>query len=374
MKKRKLLKVLAAAIVLILLVLVGIYFLLQRQSYGEIEIVKYYENVSSDNPGYIQYLDGILKYTRDGVALLERTGEEVWNQPCQMGSPVVAVRDQIVVLYDRGGTSILVLEEKGLKGEIKTTRPIERVDVSAQGIVAAVLKDDQTPMIVCYDATGNILVQQSATLDNTGYPIDIAISEDGKTLLVSYLMAQASGIKTKIVFYDFGDENIDKKDHRILEKEYENVIVPFVSYLDKNKTLLVADDSFIIYEGKDVPEEKVRTAVETICNVVFENNKIAMIVKNAETSVFELELYNVNGENVSEIPLEREYSDIKIFDDQIILYEGKECCIYTKDGVCKFRGEMDMDVLEMFPLGGLNKYMMINANGFYEVRLAKMGE
>lgn len=374
MKKSKLLKVLAMVIGLILLVLVGIYFLLQRQSYGEIEIVKYYENVSSDNPGYIQYLDGILKYTRDGVALLERTGEEVWNQPCQMGSPVVAVRDQIVVLYDRGGTSILVLEEKGLKGEIKTTRPIERVDVSAQGIVAAVLKDDQTPMIVCYDATGNILVQQSATLDNTGYPIDIAISEDGKTLLVSYLMAQASGIKTKIVFYDFGDENIDKKDHRILEKEYENVIVPFVSYLDKNKTLLVADDSFIIYEGKDVPEEKVRTAVETICNVVFENNKIAMIVKNAETSVFELELYNVNGENVSEIPLEREYSDIKIFDDQIILYEGKECCIYTKDGVCKFRGEMDMDVLEMFPLGGLNKYMMINANGFYEVRLAKMGE
>ena len=235
MKKRKLWKVLAAAIALIVLVLVGIYFLLQRQSYSEVEVVKYYENVSSDNPGYIQYLDGILKYTRDGVSFLNKSGEEIWNQPCQMGNPVVTVREEIVVLYDRSGTSVLVLQEEGLKGEIKTTRPIERVDVSAQGIVAAVLKDDQVPMIVCYDATGNILVQQSASLDNTGYPIDVAISDDGTTLLVSYLLAEAKGIRTKIVLYDFGDENIDKKDHKVFEKEYENVIIPLASYLDKTK-------------------------------------------------------------------------------------------------------------------------------------------
>lgn len=374
MKKRKLWKVLAAAIALIVLVLVGIYFLLQRQSYSEVEVVKYYENVSSDNPGYIQYLDGILKYTRDGVSFLNKSGEEIWNQPCQMGNPVVTVREEIVVLYDRSGTSVLVLQEEGLKGEIKTTRPIERVDVSAQGIVAAVLKDDQVPMIVCYDATGNILVQQSASLDNTGYPIDVAISDDGTTLLVSYLLAEAKGIRTKIVLYDFGDENIDKKDHKVFEKEYENVIIPLASYLDKTKMLLVADDSFIIYEGKEQPEEIVRTSVEAICNVVYEENKIAMIVRNAETSMCELEIYGLNGEKESEILLEREYSNIKICNGQIILYEGKECCIYTKDGVCKYRGEMDMDILEMFPLAGLNKYMMINANGFYEVRLAKLGE
>ena len=363
-------KVLIAIITFAILAVVGVTLLLQRQTYAKVDTIEYYESVSTDNPGYVKYLDGVMKYTRDGVALLNKSGEEIWNQPCQMGNPFVEVRDEIAIVYDRNGTSVLVLEEKGLKGEIKTVRPIEKISVSNQGIVASILKNDENPMIVCYDAAGNVLVEQSASLDNTGYPMDLAISEDGNTLIVSYLMANGAGLSTKIVYYDFGDQDIDKKNHAIHEVVYENVVIPMVDYIEKDKALFVADDGFIIYERNDAPAEVTRVSEDVICNVSHSDNVIALIVKVVETSEYKLKLFDKGGQVISVIPLEREYAYMNVCDGQVLLYEGAECCIYTKGGVCKYDGEVDGEVLEMFPLFGLNKYMMINANGFYKVRLA----
>lgn len=371
MKKGKILKVIVAVVFLVALILVGIYFLLQRQTYSAVETVQYYENVSLDNPGYESYLNGVIKYTRDGIAFLNKSGEEVWNQPCQMSNPVVEVRDEIAVVYDRTGTSILVFEESGLKGEIKTTRPIERVSVSEQGIVAAILKDDATPKIMCYDATGNVLVEQNASLEHTGYPIDVALSADGNVLLVSYLMAESQGLQTKVVYYDFGGEDIDKKDFKIHEQVYEGSVVPVVDYLDKETSILVADDQVLLFKGKEELTEIASIPVYEISNITYNEKNIVMLVKEEVSSIYKLKIYNLSGELISEIEMDREYGNIDIFGDQIILYEENECGIFTKDGICKYKGEMETEILEMFPLVGLNKYMMINANGFYEIRLAK---
>ena len=371
MKKGKILKVVIVSLVLIALILVGIYFLLQRQTYSTVETVAHYENVSLDNPGYEKYLKGVLKYTRDGVAFLDKSGEEIWNQPCQMNNPVVEVRGEIAVVCDRTGTSILVFEESGLKGEIKTTRPIERISVSEQGIVAAILKDDTAPKVMCYDATGNVLVEQNTSLDNTGYPMDVALSADGNVLLVSYLMTESSGISTKIIYYDFSGEDIDKKDYKLHEKVYEGSVVPVVDYLNKNCSILVADDQVVLFEGKEELVEIAKIPVHEILNIEYNEKNIAILVKEKDSSTMKLRIYNIAGEMVSEMEVDHEYSEIGLFDNQIILYEENACSILMKDGICKFSGEMDANILEMYPLIGLNKYMMINANGFYEIRLAQ---
>ena len=371
MKKSKILKVVIAALFLVALILVGIYFLLQRQTYSTIDTVAHYENVSLDNPGYEKYLKGVLKYTRDGIAFLNKSGEEIWNQPCQMNNPVVEVRGEIAVVCDRTGTSILVFEESGLKGEIKTTRPIERISVSEQGIVAAILKDDAAPKVMCYDATGNVLVEQNASLDNTGYPMDVALSADGNILLVSYLMTESSGVSTKIVYYDFSGEDIDKKDFKIHEQVYKDNIVPVVGYLNKERSVLVADNQVVLLEGKEELSEIAKIPVHEILNIKYNEKNIAMLLKEKDSSAMKLRIYNISGEMVSEMEVDREYSQIGLFDNQIILYEENVCSIFTKDGICKYSGEMDANILEMYPLVGVNKYMMINANGFYEIRLAK---
>ena len=177
--KQKRQKIMIIAAVIVVVAIVGIYFFLKYQTHSYMRVLNTYETGSTDNAEYKECLGGVLRYSRDGVALLTEEGEEAWNYPCQMGNPIVEVYGDSIAVGDKGGTSILVFEKKGLKGEMQTTKPIERLAVSSQGIVGAILKDDEAPKVMCYDAKGEILTENNVSPKNTGYPIDIALSEKG---------------------------------------------------------------------------------------------------------------------------------------------------------------------------------------------------
>ncbi|MBQ8559514.1 MAG: hypothetical protein IJ439_05990 [Tyzzerella sp.] len=370
--KKRYWKPILVAVLLIIIVLVTGYFVLRYSTYEYTEIVKTYENDSTSNGSYIQYADGILEYSKDGIALLSKEGKEIWNQPCQMSNPVVKICRDIATVADKGGTSIYVFQKNGLKGEIQTTKPIEKITVSAQGIVAAILQDEETPWVMCYDAKGNVLVEHKASLTNTGYPVDLALSQDGNVLLVSYLYTRGTGVVTKASFYHFGEAGQEKEDHLVAQKEYTDTIAPTAVFLDKDTSLLVSDRALIFYEGLDEPKEsEVVELDKEIKSIAYDEKYVALVLKNSSGSEYELRLYRANGKQVMAAEFEGEYTSIKIAKEQVLLYNGNKCIIFNDAGVCKFEGTLEMHIMDMFPVTGLSKYMVISANGFQEIQLAK---
>lgn len=371
MKNKKKIIILVIAIVLVAMV-VGSYFFIKYQTYNYIEIAKTYENNSTDNANYKRCLNGVLRYSRDGIALLTEAGEEIWNQPCQMNNPVVEICGDSVAIGDKGGTSIMVFQKKGLKGEIQTTRPIEKFSVSSQGIVSAILKDEETPLVICYDAVGNVLVEHVVSLTSMGYPMDVALSQDGNTLIVSYLYTEENEITTKVAYYYFGENNTEKKDYQVLEKEFNNTIVPIVAFVNESTSVLVADNAIYFYKGLNKPEEVACVKLKKeIQSVAYGDNLVAVVVRNDENSDYKLNIYDLKGNGLSSVDVEKEYAKMQVTDGQIILYDGQMCSIYNKEGICKYEGNLDENILEIFPVSGFNKYMLINASGFHEVQLAK---
>lgn len=371
MKKRYWKAILAAAL-LIVIALTAVYFVLRYSTYEYTEIVKTYENDSTNSGNYIEYADGILKYSKDGIAMLSEEGKEIWNQPCQMSNPVVEICKDTAAVADKGGTSIFVFQKNGLKGEIQTTRPIEKITVSAQGIVAAILQDEETPRVMCYDAKGNVLVEHKASLSNTGYPVDLALSQDGKVLLVSYLCTKGNRVVTKASFYHFGEAGEEKEDHLVAQKEYTDAIAPTAAFLDKDTSLLVSDNALIFYKGLDEPKESIVVELDKeIKSIAYDEKYVALVLKNSSGSEYELRLYRTNGKQVMSAEFEGEYTSIKTAKEQVLLYNGNKCIIFNDAGVCKFEGTLEMYIMDMFPLTGINKYMVISANGFQEVQLAK---
>jgi hypothetical protein len=71
------------------------------------------------------------------------------------------------------------------------------------------------------------------------------------------------------------------------------------------------------------------------------------------------------------VPIEAEYTKMKVSGKQVLLYDESKCAIYNADGICKFQGALEMQVLDMFAISGANKYMVISAGGFQEIQLAK---
>lgn len=97
----------------------------------------------------------------------------------------------------------MIFQREGLKGEIKTTLPIEKISVSEQGIVSVIVKNEFDPSIICYDAAGNVLVELQASFEGEGYPVDVAISGDGEVMQVVYLCMKDTVVSSKVSYYNF---------------------------------------------------------------------------------------------------------------------------------------------------------------------------
>lgn len=365
-------KIIAIVVLVVIVAIIATYFIAKYQTYDHIEISKTYENQNKDNANYISCMSGILRYSRDGVALLNKQGEEKWNQPCQMNNPIVEIGKDCVVVADKGGTSIVVLNEKGLKGEVKTTRPIEKVAVSTQGIVSAILKDDEKPKVMCYDLKGNVLVEHNVSISTMGYPMDVALSADGNTMLVSYLKTDGKKLIGKVAYYYFGKKEENKKNYIVYEQDFENTVIPVTAFLDKNTSLLVADNALIFYEGLTKPKELLRIDVkQEIQSVAYDEHVVAVVTRNNADDAYKLYIYSKSGKELSVVDVDKEYTQLKVENNQVLMYDGQMCNIYLKNGVHKFEGKSDGNILEIFPLKGINKYMIIDASGFHEVRLEK---
>lgn len=225
---------------------------------------------------------------------------------------------------------------------------------------------------MCYDTAGNILVEHKTSLSGTGYPLDVALSDDGELMQVLYLYTQDGKITSKVVYYNFGETGEDETDHQVSSKEYENTIMADGFFLSQSVSVAVGDDCLVIYRGSEKPEESIKITLEKEVKSLFHNDKyIGLILQNEGKEGYELRLYSAGGKVVMSEDFTGDYNNVKICGRQVIMYDGKKCSIYMRSGIQKFDGELSNNILEIFPVAGVNKYIVMNANGMEKVRLVK---
>ncbi|MDO4473658.1 MAG: DUF5711 family protein [Eubacteriales bacterium] len=371
--KKKIRKKRIAIGIAAVVVVTAAFLVIQMQTYSTARISTTYACDDSGNNSYLQFSNGVLKYSRDGIAFLDRKGEERWNQPYQIKSPIVATYyDKAIVVADKGGNDMLVLDNEGLKGELHANLPIKKVSVSAQGIVCAVLGDEGSPKIVCYDAAGNILVELTTSLKGTGYPMDASMSEDGKMLLVSYLCIENNKIVTKVVYYDFDGKKNNVQDYEVTSDRYEDVAAAEVFFMNKKESAVICDDKILFYRGEKTPKLTETVLLNKKIKSVFHDQKyVGLILKNEGKAGYELCLFNTSGKKLLSQEFVGDYSNVKIDQGQVMMYDGKKCRVFAKNGLEKFDGEMSEPIYEMFPVVGVNKYVVMSPNGMNVIRFVK---
>lgn len=360
------------AVCLIISMLVGTYLLIEIQTYEHISTTREYGTAGMDNSNYVKYAKGVLKYSRDGAAYMNKKGEEQWNQSYQIKNPFVRTNENALVIGSMGGNDLYVFNEKGLLGEIHTALPIENVAVAENGIVSVLLKNGMSPQIICYDAAGNILVEHMASLTGVGYPIGMALSPEGAVLQVSYYCVNDGVGATRVVYYDFKDGDTKKESYQVSEDTYKNAVIPISFFVDNKKSILVSESSFLIYEGKEEPQLVQTVEIEKeIQSVFYDKEYLGFVLKNAGEEKSELRIYTMDGKLQLSKTFIGEYSNISISDGNVIMFDGGKCMIFSIWGIQKFSGEVEMNIKEMIPLTGINMYLMISNDGMEEIRLVK---
>ena len=356
-------------IIIGLLVMVGVlvYALVKNNRVsGSYEVVTSLSR-GDDTSVYYQIMrKGMIRYSKDGMAMTDKSGNLIWTQTYEMTSPAIAVSDPYVAVGDIGANTIYIFNEYGQLGRINTDVPIQEIRISAQGVIAAVLSDSATNYINLYDKQGNVLGSIKASLQNTGYPLAIALSSDATRLLASYLCMDGSTVKTRVISYNFSDT---QSKHVIDTLELEE-LYPKIEFLENNKAVMFGEKSFVLYNTDTKEITAQQTFENEIASVFCSDQKIGFIFKASdENGQYYMEIYNKAGRKNSSVYFDFDYEGINVYDDEVILYNTQEMAVYQMNGRLKFTSTLNTSVTNIMASWESGMYWLVDDQSLREIHI-----
>lgn len=357
---------------IVIVLVVAIELLYALRSFSSYEIRNGVERNTAEGAQFAAFNDYILEYSNDGIACVTHNREMIWNQAYEMASPRIDICGKYVAVYDYMGTSIYVLGEKGLQTKIDTTLPIQTVSTASQGTVAVLMRGEAAAQVKLFDKKGEELANGKFYGERGSFPLDIALSQDGKKLAVNMIDTTQGEVGTTISFYNFGSVGQSQIDNNVGTYYYKDTLVPEIEYLSDTKMVAFGTAGILIFDGAQKPEESGKIVLEQEINSYFYNDKyIGIVYDNPEQDgVWHVKVMDLKGKLVMENDISIPYNKVEFLsNNEICATNDTECQLFTLQSIKKFSYTFEKPICRIVSRSGAQNYTFIFEDTTEEVRL-----
>ena len=361
--------IITAVAVVAAIAAVGFY--MEKRSYHNYKIVQSSEQEDVISTSYVEMDGDILRYSPDGVSLVSDKMNTLWSETYQMQNPMADVNGTRAVIADKDGTELEIYDKSGKTGSVTTSYSIIKARVSKSGMVAAILDGGDDTWINFYSTDGSLIAENQTKVDDPGYPLDVAVSDDGVVMMVTYQFVEGSDTTSYVVFYNFGDVGQNEDDRIVSGYKYEGVVVPQIQYLDNNQSVALKDNGFTLYQGSQIPKEVKTVKVDQeIVSTFFDNDMIGLVFKNdSKDKQYTMEVYTTDGKLKFQQDFNIPYTTIKLSGGNILMYNSSQMCVMNSRGVQKYMGGVDGTIKDFFKIGW-NRYLLVLDSGVDVIKLS----
>ena len=403
-KIREHFKQIVSVALVVILVFGGASFYNKNRRYHSYDVEWQIAAAADGSSSYYAFQDVILHYSSDGVSCIDQNGKVMWNQTFDMDIPTLAVRGDYIVIYDVKGTSLYIFNRDGCTGNAKTAKKILKADISNAGVTAVVLDDKTSNYINYFRKDGSVIEVEIKTLiSGDGYPLDIAISPDGKQLISSYIYANSGVMMNRVVFRNFevGKNKVDRTVGGF--EQYKETLVPEVIFFDNQNSAAITEQSIDFYSTKNALEPELARTQEfdaRIKTVLYNEEYVGVVLDSAENDkakkaedtkdkkdekaqkvetaaadegtaeaeseknveiAYTMMVFDKTGDRVmkQDINFEYEYADFS--GDGIVVYNKNTLATYNLTGVCKYQDKLDRNIEGVLRFSENN--LVVYANG-----------
>lgn len=351
---------------------VAAYLYFESKVYTSYEVVEQIERSDTEAAAYEEFCGNVLQYTGDGAVYSTISGSVLWNQTYEMETPRVAMCEEYLAIYEQGGSSIYIMNTAGQQGTINTTIPVSRVSISSQGTVAVLMDDSQTSYLHMYSKDGRQLAAGELHIENSGYPLDIALSADAQKLAVSMLNINEGTVKSTVVFYNYGTVGQNEIDNIVGSYTYDDTIIPSIRFVSTDRLLAFGDTEIIIYEGTQKPEVYQKIKCPGNIRSIYYNDAYFGIVYDHPSSAkgYMTEIYNMRGKLVLEQEFVLDYTDIGFLQNGLLCIRNeKSVLLYTMRGNKRFEHTFDHNIYDIISGKGQLDYWFILSGETERIKL-----
>ena len=373
LRKRRRTRITRVLIILaaVLLVAGAVLLYLEKRTYHDISILKTSEQEDVVSTRYIEMAGNVLRYSPNEISLQTDDMETIWSEPYNMNNPVADVHGDYCVIADRDGTTLVFADKNGVTGTATTPYTIVKARTSADGLTAVILDSGDDTWIDYYSGDGSLIAENQTKIDDPGYPMDVAVSDDGVIMMVTYQFVDGSETTSYVAFYNFGDVGQNEDDRIVSGYTYDGVLIPQIQYLGGGDCVAIRDDGFTVYHGRQIPKEyRTVTVDKEIISTFYDDDRIGLVFRNDDKEkLYTMEVYNTDGALKFSKDFNIPYTNIRMSDDYIIMYNSSQVCVVNSRGIEKFNGTVDGTIKDFFKVGW-NRYMMVLDSGVNLIKLS----
>ncbi len=271
--------------------------------------------------------NNLLVLTKKFVTALDKSGDILWEHSFTYGDSAVFTGERYAVVFDRLSNKYTVIDKDGKAQERKSdiSGQIFNAKVTDKGEVMLALKSDSSSSLVALiDKKGEDKLIWSCTQE---YALDLALSDDGKTLFCGSIGASGGEMYTKVYAL------------RVKDGEEKSYTVPSSSCISINTissdkfNVLTTDGLYIFDSSKDdmlinsVPlnSKLVYWASDSDGNIAVLTDSTGNISENT------LRVFDKKAEEKYSLSLEDSIEDIFVNGEEVLLLYG-DCVIGIKNG------------------------------------------
>ncbi len=369
---RKRIGLAAAIVAVVMAALILLFYYWNNRLYNSYEVQSEVERSDSNNLGYLYFNQDILKYSRSGISAMDNKGNVLWNGGFEMKQPQVDICGDYVVAADVTGKQFFVYNGKDEGTSMETTLPIVRAKVAAQGVTAVLLQDTDSNVLNIYNpynSTTSLLVEIPTNVNEEGYPLDFDISPDGNSVAVSYMIVKGNKIENKVSFYNFTEVGQDSNT-LVGGKTFQDSMISSVEFIGEDEVAVLHEKGVTLFTGMKQPEIRAELSFEEeIKSMAYSDKYIAVVTSDNEDKQT-LHLYNVKGKEVLTQEISYEYSEMKLYKEEIFFLSNHHCSILRTNGHEKFDCDFENGVDSIFPTGNGKIYTLLDESKICRIKLA----
>ena len=355
-----------AAVLVIALILFRYY--LNNRTFSGYSIASTTERADTLTTKYASFGGNILKYSRDGVAYTNEKNNLYFSIAYTMQDPMLTLNEKMGAVADKNGSQIYIFDQNEQKGQINTLLPIKQIAISNQGIVAVLMEELSVSKLEVYSPEGELLGDGVFSLEDAGYPMNLSISSDGTKIAITFAQVSGTKFNSCVAVYNFDNVGENHIDHLVFAKNYSDYLVPEVHYFDNSVVVAVGDGILAVYQGSQIPElVKEVTFEEEIKSVFYGEKHVGLVFDGDEGKV--LKLFDFRGNQTAEIAFDMSYSNIRIEEKTVVIYNDLELGVYSHNGTECFRHTFDTSIVDIFPTKSRSKYLFIYSNETQTIKL-----
>ncbi len=350
-------RVFAALIVVLAAALVVLYF--SNRHYNRAEITKIRDFVAEEGSVCVNFDGCILQYGPNGAACADTGGRVRWSITYEMDQPIVSMSGNVAAIADYGGRTIYVFNTRKQLYSISTSLPVHKVSASESGEVAAILDDNTNTWIRLYSDTGKEIAYMIRSMEENGYPMDVAVSPNGKVVCVSSLLMKDASVVSNLSFYNFGKAGSSYDQHMVVNFEYTDEVFPYVRFLGNGACAAASDSRLVVFDtSKTEPQNSINNMLTEDLQGIFKSgDRIGLLFTDlTQENLYRLDVFGQDGRKEGSVGFTMVYDDLQIRGDKVYINNEQSMQIYTIDGREIFNGGFDRAVKVLIPswrLGGL---------------------